>query len=57
MTVPVTSGSVNAAADHAATEVAAPRGSGGALVEFRDLRRSFGATPRTRRTHSHPRTR
>ena len=44
MTVPVTSGSVNAAADHAATEVAAPRGSGGALVEFRDLRRSFGAT-------------
>ena len=39
MTVPATSSSASAV-----NEVATPRASGGALVEFRDLRRSFGTT-------------
>jgi hypothetical protein len=42
MTVPATSGdtTVNTATEHA--EISAERASGGARVEFRDLRRSFG---------------
>ncbi|HEX4251889.1 MAG TPA: ABC transporter ATP-binding protein [Pseudonocardia sp.] len=45
MTVPATSGDTTVSPASASAEVAASqRGTGGALVEFRDLRRSFGAT-------------